>query len=102
MFVAVRADFTITVQFQSFSTNSSVERLATGSCCADCGSTTSVCCPSACNSTVLVCLREADHPIADNSCPLGEIAAPADPNTEKLSGTFQGPWEVKYPSFACM
>ena len=94
----VSADFVFTVQFPlfRFSSGSSPQRTVRDQCCVCCEDPISETCPASCNSTLLVCIRDADHPLTDNSCSLGEIVAPVDPATiMQLSGTFQGPWEVR-------
>jgi hypothetical protein len=92
----VSADYVFTVKFPVFQFTSGQfpqRTVGDGQCCVCCedGGT----CPASCNATLLVCIREVDHPLPDNSCPLGEIVAAVDLSTMELTGTFQGPWEVR-------
>ena len=97
----VDADFVFTVQFSmfTFADPTPLQRTVLGACCVAPEDPVSGTCADSCNTTLLVCIRDADHPLADNSCPLGEILAPADPSIMELTGTFPGPWLV---SICCM
>ncbi len=88
-----KADYTVTIRFQSFTIPPFETLITTQSCCVPDPIPGSGCSFS-CNSTLLVCIRTADQPLNDNSCPLGQILAPADPNITEITGTFRGRWEV--------
>lgn len=96
MVVGASADFVFTVKFPLFSTvAATLERtVPDAACCVCCEDAASLTCPSFCNATILVCIREADHPLSDNGCPLGTIVEPIGTGIAELSGTFEGPWEV--------
>lgn len=99
----VGADFVFTVQFPLFQFPSGTPQrtVIDNQCCVCCEDPVSRTCPASCNSTLLVCIRDVDHQLNDNSCSLGELFAPADPtNVMQLSGTFQGPWEVRATFYA--
>ena len=70
-----------------------VNRLANGNCCSPTEGGNS--CPTACETIITVCFREAQHPVNDNNpavCPLGReavnIFAP-NPGILTLSATEQ-------------
>ncbi len=51
-----------------------VNRLANGNCCSPTEGGNS--CPTACETVITVCFREAQHPVNDNNpetCPLGTV-----------------------------
>ena len=83
MQVTVRADYTFSVQLDSYSNPSNA--LANGSCCEP-G------CLTACDTNLHFCIRNDGQPPSDPSCSITEFNTGTNPGG--LNPPVEGPWPV--------